>query len=160
MIDTTHLDSEDDYRTGCGSVSHCQQQSYSGLRSPGRSNSTYFWTVTLFTLLGESKEVTRQSHAKGDASARGPRSLARSLVSPKRHWKQWLCKILVAHQRALWYFFKKVYWRACSQAIFAQVKNSKLSNESPGVRVRTPFAPKSHCYSTHVVSLMVSFSSL
>ena len=145
MIDTTHLDSEDDYRTGCGSVSHCQQQSYSELRSPGRSNSTYFWTVTLFTLLGESREVTRQS---------------RSLVSPKRHWKQWLCKILVAHQRALWYFLKKVYWRACSQAIFAQVKNSKLSNESPGVRVRTPFAPKSHCYSTHVVSLMVSFSSL
>ena len=35
---------EDDYRTGCRSVSHCQQQqSYSGLRSPGRSNSTYFW---------------------------------------------------------------------------------------------------------------------
>ena len=41
--DTTHFDSEDDYRTGCGKVSHCQQQqSYSGLRSPGRSNSTYF----------------------------------------------------------------------------------------------------------------------
>ena len=39
-----HLDSEDDYRTGCRNVSHCQQQqSYSGLRSPGRSNSTYFW---------------------------------------------------------------------------------------------------------------------
>ena len=34
---------EDDYRTGCRNVSHCQQQqSYSGLRSPGRSNSTYF----------------------------------------------------------------------------------------------------------------------
>ena len=33
-----------DYRTGCRNVSHCQQQqSYSGLRSPGRSNSTYFW---------------------------------------------------------------------------------------------------------------------
>ena len=41
--DTTHFDSEDDYRTGCRNVSHCQQQhSYSGLRSPGRSNSTYF----------------------------------------------------------------------------------------------------------------------
>ena len=35
-------DSEDDYRTGCRNVSHCQQQSYSGLRSPGRSHSTYF----------------------------------------------------------------------------------------------------------------------
>ena len=35
--------SEDDYRTGCQNVSHCQkQQSYSGLRSPGQSNSTHF----------------------------------------------------------------------------------------------------------------------
>ena len=42
--DTTHFDSEDDYRTGCRNVSHCQQQqSYSGLCSPGGSNSTYFW---------------------------------------------------------------------------------------------------------------------
>ena len=39
---TNHFDSEDDNRTGCGSVRHCQQQqSYSGLRSPGRSYSTY-----------------------------------------------------------------------------------------------------------------------
>ena len=30
-------------RTGCRNVCYCQQQSYSGLRSPGRSNSTYFW---------------------------------------------------------------------------------------------------------------------
>ena len=43
--DTTHFDSEDDYRAGCRNVSHCQQQqSYSGLRSPGQSNSTYFWS--------------------------------------------------------------------------------------------------------------------
>ena len=43
LRDTTHFDSEDDYRRGCRNVSHCQQQqSYSGLRSPGRSNSTYF----------------------------------------------------------------------------------------------------------------------
>ena len=34
-------DPEDDYRTGCRNVSHCQQQSYLGLRSPGRSHSTY-----------------------------------------------------------------------------------------------------------------------
>ena len=41
---TLYYDSEDDYRTGCRNVSHCQQQqSYSGLHSPGRSNSTYFW---------------------------------------------------------------------------------------------------------------------
>ena len=39
----THFDSEDDYRTGCWNVSHCQQQqSHSGLRSPGQSNSTLF----------------------------------------------------------------------------------------------------------------------
>ena len=39
-----NFDSEDDYRTGCRNVSHCQQQqSYSGLCSPGRSNLTYFW---------------------------------------------------------------------------------------------------------------------
>ena len=43
--DTTHFDSEDDYRTGYRNVSHCQQQqSYSGLRSLGRWNSTYFWS--------------------------------------------------------------------------------------------------------------------
>ena len=42
--DTTHFASEDDYRTGCWNVSHCQQQqSHLGLRSLGRSNSTYFW---------------------------------------------------------------------------------------------------------------------
>ena len=42
--DTTHFDSEDDYRTDRRNVSNCQQQqSYSGLRSTGRSNSTYFW---------------------------------------------------------------------------------------------------------------------
>ena len=39
----SHFDSEDDYRTGWRNVSHCQQQqSYSGLPSPRRSNSTYF----------------------------------------------------------------------------------------------------------------------
>ena len=33
---------EDDYRTGCRNISHSQQQqSYLGLRSPGRSYSTY-----------------------------------------------------------------------------------------------------------------------
>ena len=31
------FDCEDDYRTGCRNVSNCEQQeSYSGLRSPGR----------------------------------------------------------------------------------------------------------------------------
>ena len=41
--DTTHFDSEVDYRTVYRNISHCQQQqSYSGQRSPGRSNSTYF----------------------------------------------------------------------------------------------------------------------
>ena len=42
---------EDDYRTGCRNVSHCQrQQSYSGLRSPGQSNSTYSWVQTFHTI--------------------------------------------------------------------------------------------------------------
>ena len=36
--ESAHFDSEDDYHTGCQNVSNCQQQqSYSGLRSPGRS---------------------------------------------------------------------------------------------------------------------------
>ena len=38
----TFVDFEDDYRAGCRNVSHCQQQqSYSGLRPPGRSYTTY-----------------------------------------------------------------------------------------------------------------------
>ena len=41
LRDTAHFDCEDDHRTGCRNVSHCQQQSYSGLRSPGRSCYTY-----------------------------------------------------------------------------------------------------------------------
>ena len=46
--DTTHFDAEDDYRTGCRNVSHCQQQqSYSGLCSTGRSYSTYLWNNSL-----------------------------------------------------------------------------------------------------------------
>ena len=46
--DTTHFESEDVYRTGCRNISHCQQQqSYSGLRSPGRSNSTYFCKILI-----------------------------------------------------------------------------------------------------------------
>ena len=52
---TSSFDSEGDYRTGCRNVSHCrQQQSYSGLRSPGRSNSTYLYTFStvLFELSG------------------------------------------------------------------------------------------------------------
>ena len=41
--DTTYLDSEES-RTGCRNISQCQQQqSYSGLRLPGRWNSTCFW---------------------------------------------------------------------------------------------------------------------
>ena len=36
------LDHEDDYRTGCRNFSYCQQQqTYSGLRSPGLSYSAY-----------------------------------------------------------------------------------------------------------------------
>ena len=51
VIDTTHFDSEDDYCTGCRNVSHCQQQqSYSKLRSPRRSSSTFLWNDIYFCL--------------------------------------------------------------------------------------------------------------
>ena len=41
--DTTHFDSEDEYRTGCRNVSHYQeQQSYSALCSTGRSYSATY----------------------------------------------------------------------------------------------------------------------
>ena len=44
--------SEDDYRTGCRNVIHCQQQQFQpGLRSPGRSNSTYFYIFILYIYL-------------------------------------------------------------------------------------------------------------
>ena len=33
-----HNDSEDDYRSGCRNVSHCHQQFFSELHSPGRSH--------------------------------------------------------------------------------------------------------------------------
>ena len=39
----TRWSTEDDYHTGCRNVSQCQQQSYSGLRSAGRSYSAYLW---------------------------------------------------------------------------------------------------------------------
>ena len=74
-------DSEDGYRTGCRNASHChQQQSYSGLRSPRRSNSTYFWShyslsiVMITRQFGNRKEIEklrvrvlalRQSFVKG-----------------------------------------------------------------------------------------------
>ena len=46
----TQANSEDDYRTCCRNVSHCQQQqSYSGLHSLGRSYFTYLW----YTLLND-----------------------------------------------------------------------------------------------------------
>ena len=50
--DATHFELEDDYRTGCQNVSHCQQQqSYSGLCSPTRSYSTFLWRF-LYNSLG------------------------------------------------------------------------------------------------------------
>ena len=46
--DTTHFDCEDDYRTGCRIVSHCQQQQQ---RSSRRSNWNYF-CIPCGTILG------------------------------------------------------------------------------------------------------------
>ena len=40
--ESAYFDSEDDYRTSCQNACNCQQQQFnSGLRSPGRSHSTY-----------------------------------------------------------------------------------------------------------------------
>ena len=40
--ESAYFDSEDDYRTSCQNACNCQQQQLnSGLRSPGRSHSTY-----------------------------------------------------------------------------------------------------------------------
>ena len=56
----TTEDSEDDYHTGCRNVSHCQQQqSYSGLRSPGRSNSTYFWNDSYIQTFHKIKTINK-----------------------------------------------------------------------------------------------------
>ena len=42
------------YLTGCRNVSHCQQQqSYSGLRSPRRSNTTYFWLTFCYPAISQ-----------------------------------------------------------------------------------------------------------
>ena len=53
---STHFDSEDDCCTSCGNVSHCQQQYYSGLRSP----TTYIqpWSKHLGTL----KKLDTKTH--------------------------------------------------------------------------------------------------
>ena len=48
--DTTHFVSEDDYRTGCGNVNRCQQQSVSGLRSTGRPHSTYLFLSVIYAI--------------------------------------------------------------------------------------------------------------
>ena len=59
--DTTHFDSEDDYCTGCRNVTHCQQQqSYSGLPSPRRSNPTYFWNGSWVKTFHKKKTVGRK----------------------------------------------------------------------------------------------------
>ena len=67
------------------SNSHCQQQqqSYSGLCSPGRSNSTYFWEAGYFAInewgwvgyeeLGRSKRVL-STQVKGEGGQHPPRS--------------------------------------------------------------------------------------
>ena len=47
-----------EYHTGCGNVSYYQQQqSYSGLRSPGRSYSTYLWNDLLGSNLSQLKTM-------------------------------------------------------------------------------------------------------
>ena len=65
----THF--EDDYRTGCQNSSHCQrQQSYSGLRSPGRPSLTYFlndpWIKTFYMLR---ITIPKQRHSNRESKA-------------------------------------------------------------------------------------------
>ena len=43
-----HNDSEDDDRSGCRNVSHCHQQFFSELHSPGRSHYTNYFLTNKF----------------------------------------------------------------------------------------------------------------
>ena len=47
---TNHNDSEDDDRSGCRNVSHCHQQFFSELHSPGRSHYTNYWYSRVQTI--------------------------------------------------------------------------------------------------------------
>ena len=65
--DTTHFNSENDYCKGCRNVSYCQQQqSYSGLRSPGHSYSTNLLSV-VFTFYVEG-EIYKTQYASDTKS--------------------------------------------------------------------------------------------
>ena len=41
-----------------------------------------------------------------------------AIVSPKRNWKLWLCKVLEGQQRVLWYFLKKDLLRSVMFDVF------------------------------------------
>ena len=47
------------------------------------------------------------------------------IVSPKRNWKQFLCKILEGQQRVLWYFWKRPITSRQPASAFVTDKNDK-----------------------------------
>ena len=59
MLLVFNFDSEDGNCTGCQSVSHCQQQSWTGLHTPRQSYSTHGLFVFTSIFLGE---VTLKYH--------------------------------------------------------------------------------------------------
>ena len=80
--DTTHFDPEDDHRTGCRNVSHCQQQqSYSGLRSPGRSNSTFWYDSWVQTFHKKKLIITFLSATTGIFVGYAPSEFLHSFVA-------------------------------------------------------------------------------
>ena len=114
----THFDSEDDYHTGCWNVSHCQQQqSHSGLRSPGQSNSTYFWNDSwVETFHSEISELTMHRSKMGIQWGQGTRSRfpCKNTASDKQRGKASPDKN--KHRESLQITKKGPAWRAKKQA--------------------------------------------
>ena len=55
-----HNDSEDDDRSGCRNVSHCHQQFFSELHSPGRSHYTNYWYSWVQTIYYNTNYIYQQ----------------------------------------------------------------------------------------------------
>ena len=71
--------------------------------------------------MGESRDVTREPHAKGDASARGGEKRESSPSPPP------LAASLLARSRSLAASFVRYNWRSCSQAaFFFDFENGKI----------------------------------
>ena len=70
------LDSDDDFHSGCRSISHChRQQSFSGLPSPGRSHYTmdcYSQVETIFYILAFLLVALQAENAKQSTAPATP----------------------------------------------------------------------------------------